>query len=973
MTAFLVTVNQRRAEAAPDQLYLINGDLDDRDLEQLAATLLHDPVVQQLHWQRLDALAEVTREGWWAEIAYRPGVTDNEAESIRLGAQHLGLAGSLVVRTLRRWPIAQQGAEHGLYNPLIQTALVYSGSSLPERMQWYRALLQTPAETIAQVAQVALRDADDQELLRISRQGILALDLAEMQAIQAYYRAEGRDPSDGELETLAQTWSEHCSHKTFKARVRYQNRAPSVAVSELHPALAMLADDIEIDSLIRTFLMVATTQVIAAQQAHPADARLDVLSAFVDNAGIVAFNDEYEISFKVETHNHPSALEPFGGANTGVGGVVRDVLGVSAQPIANTDVLCFGPLDLPVAGAGATLPDGVLHPSQVAAGVVAGVRDYGNKLGIPTVNGAVLYDPGYTANPLVYCGTVGLAPRGRHPRGAKPGNLVVVLGGRTGRDGIHGATFSSVELTHTTAAEVGSAVQIGDPITEKKLIDVIIQARDAGLYRAITDCGAGGLSSAVGEMGEETGALVHLEAAPLKYAGLQPWEIWLSEAQERMVLAVPPERRDELLALCAAEDVEASVIGTFTDDGFLTVRHHDRTVVRIEMAFLHGGRPQRILDAIWAPQAATVVGIHAEVQLESQAALLQLLAHPNIASKEQIVRTYDHEVQGRTVIKPLVGVRSDGPGDAAVLQPLRTSQRGIALGCGINPRYGLTDPYWMALACVDEALRNIVAVGGDPGQAAILDNFCWGDPRKPDRMAGLTRAAAGCYDAALAYGAPFISGKDSLNNEYLAADGTRTPIPPTLLISALAIVPDVGHCTTMDLKEAGNLIYLVGLTRDALLGSHYVDLAQVGSIDGSELPMVDLALAPKLLAAVHASIAAGLVRACHDLSEGGLAVAAAEMAIAGGLGMSIDLARVPQPGAVDERALLFSESPTRLLIEVRPADAMAFEAKLADLPHAQIGTVVTVEQLHVTSPIGARLIDIAVADLKRAWQGTPVV
>jgi phosphoribosylformylglycinamidine synthase len=958
MATFLVSVRSRSSAGAPEHRYLLDGDLDDAAVALLTNELLHDRVVQQASWQSLDTLATTPDAGLYAEIAYRPGVTDNEAESVRIGAERLGISTLQVVRTLRCAAITSAAEARALYNPLIQIALVGPANAIAKRQQWYRGLLQTPHEVIPQIALVPLRDADDEELLRISRQGILALDLEEMRAIQAYYRAEGRDPRDGELETIAQTWSEHCSHKTFKALVDYQQASqPSLPSSfewQKHPALQRLetAPHTSIDSLIKTFLMTATQEVLAARGDDW------VLSAFVDNAGIVAFDQHHEISFKVETHNHPSALEPFGGANTGVGGVVRDVLGVSAQPIANTDVLCFGMLDTPAE----QISDGVLHPRTVAAGVVAGVRDYGNKLGIPTVNGAVLYDPGYLANPLVYCGTVGLAPRGRHPRGAMPGDLVVVLGGRTGRDGIHGATFSSVELTHTTAEEVGSAVQIGDPITEKKMIDVVLQARDAGYYRAITDCGAGGLSSAVGEMGEATGVAVTLEDVPLKYAGLQPWEIWLSEAQERMVLAVPPEHRDALLTLCQAEDVEATVIGTFRDDGHLVVQHLGQTVVDLGMEFLHGGRPQRVLKATWAGGSA-----HPTPATQAQSAneaLLALLAHPNIASKAPIVRTYDHEVQGRTVIKPLVGAHSAGPGDAAVLQPIRSSTRGIALGCGINPRYGCVDPYWMALACVDEAMRNIVAVGGDPRQAAILDNFCWGDPRQPDRMAGLVRAAAGCYDAAIAYGSPFISGKDSLNNEYRAADGSRTPIPPTLLISALAMVPDIRQTVTMDLKAAGNRLYLVGLTKPELGGSHYQPNA------ASAIPQVDLALAPQLLGALHDAIRKGLVRSCHDLSEGGLAVALAEMAIAGGIGCTIDLAQVPQHGVADDATLLFAESATRLLVEVNPAEAAAFEAAMAGFPHAAIGSVGG-ERLVVQSH--STVIDLAVTELSAAWQSTTVV
>lgn len=980
MAQFLVTVQARHNDAAPQHLYLLDGELSARDIEALAAELLHDPVVQQARWCELAQLDIIA--GAAAEVAFKPGVTDNEAESILIGAQRLGLCGLHTVKTLRRYSVGVAADEHTLaelYNPLIQTVLAYQSGdeAASRRAPFYAELLRPPADTTPQIARVPLLDASDDALARISRDGVLSLDLAEMRAIQAYFRNEGRLPTDGELETLAQTWSEHCSHKTFKARVKYQRMGDGGGESakgnaSLYRALQTLNQDVEIDSLIRTFLMVATQEILerANSQSPSPDlppSRPFVLSAFVDNAGILAFGDAHEVSIKVETHNHPSALEPFGGANTGVGGVVRDVLGVSALPIANTDVLCFGPLTLPEA----ELSPGVLHPQRVAAGVVAGVRDYGNKLGIPTVNGAVLYDPGYTANPLVFCGTVGLAPRGSNPHNTRPGDAIVVLGGRTGRDGIHGATFSSAELTHTTASEVGSAVQIGDPITEKKVLDVLLQARDAGLYSAITDCGAGGLSSAVGEMGAECGAAVVLDDVPLKYAGLQPWEIWLSEAQERMVLAVPQAHLPALLALCAGEDVEATVIGHFTDDGRLTVTHHGQRVVDLSMHFLHKGIPQRVLEAVWVadnrqpttdPQRST-----ADAQLSPVEVLKALLAHPNIASKEPIIRTYDHEVRGATVVKPLVGAGCDGPGDAAVLQPLRSSLEGLALGCGINPRYGQIDPYWMALACVDEALRNVVAVGGDPGRTAILDNFCWGDPRQPDRMAGLVRAAAGCYDAALAFGTPFVSGKDSLNNEYRDAQGQRTPIPPTLLITALAHVPDVRRAVTMDLKEAGNLLYLVGETNDELGGAHFAQRRT------TSVPKVDLARAPQLLAALHSAIAGGLVRACHDLSEGGLAVAAAEMAFAGALGLQLDLAAVPRPaGLNDDIIVLFSESPTRLLVEVRPAAAPAFEAALAGLPCARIGVASATPELVVAGTAGGEVLRASIAELKAAWQRTAV-
>jgi len=1035
MPQYLITVRSTRDPDAPAHLYLLEGELSPDDLQRLAGELLHDPVVQQADWCALSDLTEDNSssvvgsrspvlpfgtaqgssavEGSVVEVAFKPGVTDNEAESIKVGAARLGIGGLRTVKTLRRYLCGGvdqlDPALAGLYNPLIQTMLLTrsnAATSIDERTAFYSELLRPPAATAPVIARVALLEAAEEELLRISQAGILSLDLDEMRAIQAYFRQEEREPTDGELETLAQTWSEHCSHKTFKAKVRYRvdqrrmtNDKSWLKPAERYTAYQMLRQDCEIDSLIKTFLMAATDQIVH-DRSFVVGRSPFVLSAFVDNAGIVAFGDAHEVSIKVETHNHPSALEPFGGANTGVGGVIRDVLGVSALPIANTDVLCFGPLDLPETGADGAGGTGAgtapLHPRRIAAGVVAGVRDYGNKLGIPTVNGAVLYDPGYTANPLVFCGTVGLAPRGKNPHKLQPGDAVVVLGGRTGRDGIHGATFSSAELTHTTALDVGSAVQIGDPITEKKVLDVLLQARDAGLYSAITDCGAGGLSSAVGEMGEATGARVALDDVPLKYAGLQPWEIWLSEAQERMVLAVPPANLDALLALCAGEDVEATVIGEFTGDERLTVTHGGRTVVDLAMAFMHKGIPQRTLDAIWETKderpmtkdenrdtSAFVLRPSSLVE-----ALKALLAHPNIASKAAIIRTYDHEIRGGTVVKPLVGANCDGPGDAAVLQPLRSTTLGLALGCGINPRYGQIDPYWMALACVDEALRNIVAVGGDPRRTAILDNFCWGDPRQPDRMAGLTRAAAGCYDAALAFGTPFVSGKDSLNNEYRDAGGARTPIPPTLLITALAQVPDIRRAVTMDLKEPGNYVYLLGETRDELGGAHYderprrEDEGQTVSkstpssfvLRPSSVPKVDLATAPQLFAALHQAITAGLVRACHDLSEGGLGVAAAEMAFAGALGLRLDLSGAPRtPSLDDDATLLFAESPSRFLVELRPADAPAFEAALAGLPCARIGEVTAGAELVIDGAVGGEALRADVAELKAAWQGTTVV
>ncbi len=636
--------------------------------------------------------------------------------------------------------------------------------------------------------------------------------------------------------------------------------------------------------------------------------------------GIIDFDDEFEISFKAETHNHPSAVEPFGGANTGVGGVIRDVLGVSAKPIANTDVLCFGPQDLDPA----SLPEGVLHPRRIQSGVVAGVQDYGNKIGIPTVNGAILYDEGYTANPLVFCGCVGIAPKGLHRKDPQVADRVIVLGGRTGRDGLRGATFSSMTMDAQTGEVSGASVQIGDPITEKGLTDVIVRARDLRLYNDITDCGAGGLSSAVGEMASTIGCDVDLTQVRLKYPGLAPWEIWLSEAQERMVLAVAPEKISALQTLCDTFDTELTDIGEFTGKGRLVVRHGETIVVNMDNEFLHEGIPQRQLKAIIDNSNPDNRITNNEYQISNiKKHLLSLLSSPNIASKAPIIRIYDHEVQGGTVIKPLTGIEADAPSDAAVIKPIGTKgTKGIVLSNGINPEYGKRDAYQMAWSVMDEAIRNAVAVGADPERIAVLDNFCWGDPLRPETMGSLVEACRGCHDAALFYGTPFISGKDSLNNEYLGADGLRHAIPPTLLISAIGIIENVNHAISMDLKTSGNFIYLIG------------DF----STEQKSVPEVP-ASALQVYRVLHQAITNGLVKSAHDLSEGGLAVTAAEMCIGGRLGMDITM----------ESSALFNEVNGCLLVEISPADAPAFEKKLENLPIKKIGEVISDPILKVSN------------------------
>ncbi|HXZ03496.1 MAG TPA: phosphoribosylformylglycinamidine synthase subunit PurS, partial [Ktedonobacteraceae bacterium] len=656
------------------QLYYLTGQLTSTQIDQLTRQLLLDPVTQEIELARKP---ENSVTAYIVDIFFHKGVTDTLAESVLTGASMLGITTLEHVEIIRRYIFDKRLTEEEvsyiaktlLYNPVIQNCTLREIEALHETVgadlscppPIYRPSEAIPVPDVHTnphnhfPTYMPLSEMTGQQLTALSQTGLLALNLFEMRTIQQHYQQQQREPTDVELETLAQTWSEHCSHKTFKATIHYQELDGDGKILEQET----------IHGLLNEYLIQATQHIN-----HPS-----VVSAFSDNAGIMRFTETQDIAFKVETHNHPSAIEPFGGANTGVGGVIRDVLGVSAQPIACTDILCFGPPDTSTD----ELPAGILSPHRIASGVVNGVRDYGNKMGIPTVNGAILYHQGYLFNPLVFCGCLGILPHGSHPRKVQSGDRIVVLGGRTGRDGIHGATFSSGEMSGEINAQAGSAVQIGAPITEKKVADVIIQARDRQLYTAITDCGAGGFSSAIGEMGAETGAAVELEKAPLKYQGLAPWEIWLSEAQERMILAVPPEKLAALLELCAIEEVEASIIGTFTADQRLTVTYHGHIVVGMDMHFLHEGRPVRTLDAVWIrngmtaeswraltgrPQGSPLhinvkaleatekinvgVGLVPTLSAPSQqtyaSALLSLLAHPTIASKESVIRRYDHEV-----------------------------------------------------------------------------------------------------------------------------------------------------------------------------------------------------------------------------------------------------------------------------------------------------------------------------------------
>jgi phosphoribosylformylglycinamidine synthase len=934
--------------------YLLPPALAPAEVERIARELLADPVLDDVRLCAPGVAPAGPGSKQRILVAKKPGVMDTVALTIQRALWSTGIVPSareddFFVATFRAWEI--EGLAPGPAAAADRAELEEIGRRIlanetiedlyldSEGLHFTRpssSALRATSKGAQGPVHVPLREAGDERLLRISQEGSLSLSVAEMRAIQAHFRALDREPSACELETLAQTWSEHCKHKTFTGILDF--------------------DGERIDNLLKHTIKAAT---LALNKDW-------CVSVFHDNAGIIAFDQGFDVCFKVETHNHPSAIDPYGGAGTGIGGVIRDILGVGlgARPIANTDAFFVGPLDLPRED----LPKGCLHPRRILRGVIAGVRDYGNRMGIPTVNGGVWFHPAYVGNPLVYAGTVGLMPHSAATKAVEPGDLIVVVGGRTGRDGIHGATFSSVELHEDSETVSSAAVQIGDAITEKRVLDGLLRARDLGLYRAITDCGAGGLSSAVGEMGAECGAEVELQRVPLKYPGLTPEEIWISEAQERMVLAVPPEKLEACLAVFEAEDAEATTIGRFTASGKLVIGWEGTVLADLDMRFLHEGTPRPVRKASYAPPATRDPGCPRSA--DHARTLLGLLSAPDIASKEWIVRQYDHEVQGMSVLKACVGARLDGPGDAAVLQPLATSSKGIAIACGASPRYGALDPAAMAEAVIDEALRNAVAVGGDPDRTAILDNFSWGNCEKPDRLGALVLAARGCQRAALAYGTPFISGKDSLNNEYRVGDRTLA-IPPTLLVSALSIVPDVARTVSMDLKQAGSRLYIVGETKAELGGSHYFEAL---GLEGGRVPRPDLDLAPRVFRALHGAIRSGLVLACHDLSEGGLAVAAAEMAFAGDLGLDLALEKMPSANwnsdCDPESTRLYSQSCSRFLVEVAEGSGTEFEKRMSASPSARIGTVTASAKLTIRGSGGAVLVAIDLEELRRAHRGS---
>jgi phosphoribosylformylglycinamidine synthase len=962
-------------------VYHVEADLGPGEAERVLREFV-DPVLQR------GALGRLTQPPFdvAVRVGYKAGVTDPVGKSAKVAIEDTlgrGLGRAAAVYCSRLYFLCGVDREQGrriaaglLANPVIQTVTVR------DHREWSTCPPDLGVPRVEDRPRPAVRtidlDGDDAALARISREGLLALSLDEMRAIRDHFASRALDPArraaglgarptDVELECLAQTWSEHCKHKIFNATIRYEEpgRPPET-----------------IRSLFDTFVKRTTREV--ERELVEREGRSWLVSVFHDNAGVVAFDDRRHLVYKVETHNSPSALDPYGGAITGIVGVNRDPFGtgLGADLLVNVWGYCFAPPD----HAG-RIPAGLLHPRRIRDGVHAGVIDGGNQSGIPYGRGFELFDERYLGKPLVFCGTVGALPvtiagRPGEAKRARPGDRIVMTGGRIGADGIHGATFSSAALDEHAPVQ---AVQIGDPITQKLMFDFLLEARDLGLYEAITDNGAGGLSSSVGEMARGPGgARLDLARAPLKYAGLAPWEILVSEAQERMTLAVAPEKVEAFLALAERRSVEATVLGEFTASGVFHVTHGDETVARIEMEFLHEGAPELRLEARWQPPRYEEPAGPPPADLG--AALLGLLGRPNLASGESKARHYDHEVKGLAVVRPLVGARGDVPAEATVFLAGHDTVRGFVLSEGINPWYSDIDTAAMAAAVVDEAVRRQLSAGARLDRIALLDNFCWPDPVASDatpdgayKLAQLVRACRALYETARAYAAPLISGKDSMKNDAVM-EGVKISVPPTLLVSAIGRIDDVRRATTLEPLAAGDVAFLLGTTRDETGGSEY--FRWLGARDGksappgaprpwvgNKVPRLDPAETLPLYRRLAEVAAEGLVRSAATPARGGWALAFARTVLAGEHGLDLDLGACDDLGALAPDVALFSESVGRFLVTVAAGDAERFERRFGGLPCRRVGEVTRQARLTVRGP-GGTWLDLATHALRAAFRGT---
>jgi len=846
------------------------------------------------------------------EITYHFGVKDPEAEEIERIFKEKGI--EIKVKRGKKFEIEgdlkrneiEYFAKKTLYNPTIEL--------MEEEI---KNVFFEPPEIEIEPQIVKITNLNKEELLKLSKNMHLNLLPEEMIVIRDYYKKIKREPTLIELETFAQMWSEHCVHKTFKGEIIYGNK--KICLFEEIKKLS--------EKNKKNFCQVL----------------------FKDNAGIFKFDKKFSISAKVETHNHPSALEPYGGASTGIGGVIRDILGagLSGKPIANIDVFCIGKLDIKHED----LPEGVLHPKRILKGVVKGVEDYGNRMGIPTVAGAVIYEEEYLTNPLVYCGTIGIIPSKFVRKKIKPGNLIVLAGGKTGKDGIHGATFSSAELKGDSEKIHISAVQIGDPITEKKLLDAVLKARDKKLFNFITDVGGGGLSSAITENVYPFGAEIYLEKVPLKYKGLEPREIWISESQERMVMFTEKKNIKKLKEIFEKHDVELNVIGKVKRDGKLKLLYKNKICGEIDTKFIHKKRPKikrktnklKVKEIEYIPEEETLTNLR-EI-------CLKILSNPNIRSKEEIIKRYDHEVQGRTFKKPLEGINLKSPHDGAILKPLMNSKKALAVALGILPSYARISPYLSSLNAVDEVIRSLISKGVNPEKILLLDNFCFGNPENKKTLSEIVETVLGALEGAKGYKAPFISGKDSLYNEYITEKKTYK-ILPTLLVTGLGIIEDENLIPLSYFKKKGNPVYVIGKTNiKEIGGSEYLKLK------GIKRKGIVPKVYPKKFMKVYRKIYEALKKknliSTHDVSQGGIFVAVAEMCFANNKGININIQEVKRPDL-----FLFSESAGRIIAEVEKDKEKEFLRIFKNCPIQKIGEIVDENRILIITKKGEIKLDI---------------
>ncbi|HQN72071.1 MAG TPA: phosphoribosylformylglycinamidine synthase subunit PurL [bacterium] len=953
------------------KVYLIDCEgIDIKQVNSFANEVLADPVTEV--FETSEILADNYQFDWLIETGFLPGVTDNEGKTALWGLKtFLGSIGDNdMIFSGRKYLVSGRIEKNAaeiigsklFANGLIQRYSVVSFQDWAGGKKIGNSVPRVKSSSVPVVETVSL-DVSDEELITLSRAKVLALNLEEMKAMRDYFRKKEvleyrkqkgfpKKATDCEIEVIAQTWSEHCKHKIFAADINYSDKVNK--------------RDMQIRSLYKSYIKKVTYEL---RESKPW-----IKSVFDDNAGIIQIDGDTLFAMKVETHNSPSALDPYGGALTGIVGVNRDIIGcgIGAKPILNTDVFCFASPYYE-----GTLPgSNLMHPARIFRGVHRGVKDGGNESGIPVVNGSIFFDNRYIGKPLVFCGTGGLMPveingHPAHLKKARIGDLIVMSGGRVGKDGIHGATFSSEELHEGSPV---TAVQIGDAIVQKRMLDFIIEARDKELYNAITDNGAGGLSSSIGEMARDTGgAEINLEKVPLKYQGLQPWEIFISEAQERMTIAIDPARFDELKKIADIHEVEISVVGKFTDTGYLEIYYEDMKVALLDMEFMHDGNPRYKLEAEWDFVEKPAEEI--EDQENLNAVLLDMMGRVNIASKENWVRQYDHEVQGRSAGKPFCGVEHDGPSDAGVLRVSPFKKNAIVVSHGIKPTFSDIDCYWMTASVVDEAVRNAVATGADPDFMSGLDNFCWPDPvydsdKNPDgkhKLAQLVRSNMALYDFCRYYSIPLISGKDSMKNDY-GSGKNKISIPPTLLFTLISKMDDVENMVSMDFKNEGDRIFIIGETKNELGGSEYYIYHGINR-DGF-IPKVDAGKFMRSYKLLKKAIDSKLVKSAHDLSDGGFATALSESAFAGALGAKVDLRKIPRSVDVTRNdTLMFSESNGRIIVSVAPANVERFLEVMKGTDMDEIGEVTSSGFVKMTGLDGSVVVNLSINELKKNWKG----